>query len=764
MHSARHASPTDRSIATTSKLTRRSLGLAVAVFLMSVAGVTWAPTAALGAGDQNKSGYATAPVVSQVLKIPESAPAPDRPNASSPRPKRVSNADTIVVAQNFQVGPSNYAQTANASFLVKESSAPRVGSSAGYRSPGELHKISVGDRQLVEILKSQGGRVVGDYGSFVLMEANNAAANSLTNGRDAQVVDENNLVMLNAGTIDTSTPAAQSLRGAGSGGVGKQMRLIQFAGPIRPEWYQALVATGAHIVTYIPTNTYLVYGNSQTLQAVRQLASDTSIAQWDGDYTAAFRLDPAITNAQASVLQGKNGVPPQANLSAKGNEQFTIQMVEDPAENLTTLALIEQFKLEPIIKQDSMLGYFNVRVALPRDVVINQIAERGDVVSIQQWITPKKRDERQDIVMTGNLTGNPAVPTPMNYLTYLAGKGFSTTTTAGFAVNLSDSGIDNATTTPNHFALYRAGDPTVAANSRIIYNRLIGTPNAGSTLQGCDGHGNENSHIIGGYVPTGTVGGVNFGAAPHADASGFRWGLGLAPFVKIGSSVIFDPSNFTSPIYQNLESQAYNSGARISSNSWGAGNNAYTVDAQQYDALVRDAQPSTGCVLPNCVPAAGNQEYVIVFAAGNGGAGANTVGEPSTAKNVITVGAAENVNPFGGADNCGIADTGANNANDVIGFSSRGPTSDGRKKPDIMAPGTHVSAGVAQASIVSPTGSGTGAQLACFDGSGVCGGTGGSNFFPAGQQWYTASSGTSHSTPAIAGVAALIRQHFINQV
>ena len=79
-----------------------------------------------------------------------------------------------------------------------------------------------------------------------------------------------------------------------------------------------------------------------------------------------------------------------------------------------------------------------------------------------------------------------------------------------------------------------------------------------------------------------------------------------------------------------------------------------------------------------------------------------------------------------------------------------------------MAPGTHVSSGVAQASIASPTGSGTGAQLACFDGTGVCGGVG-SNFFPAGQQWYTASSGTSHSTPAIAGVAALIRQHFINQ-
>ena len=34
---------------------------------------------------------------------------------------------------------------------------------------------------------------------------------------------------------------------------------------------------------------------------------------------------------------------------------------------------------------------------------------------------------------------------------------------------------------------------------------------------------------------------------------------------------------------------------------------------------------------------------------------------------------------------------------------------------------------------------------------------------PGGQQWYTASSGTSHSTPAVAGGAALLRQYFINQ-
>ena len=57
-----------------------------------------------------------------------------------------------------------------------------------------------------------------------------------------------------------------------------------------------------------------------------------------------------------------------------------------------------------------------------------------------------------------------------------------------------------------------------------------------------------------------------------------------------------------------------------------------------------------------------------------------------------------------------------------------------------------------------------GQALNCFDASGVCAGPGTSNFWPTGgQQWYTASSGTSHSTPGIAGGAALVRQYFINQ-
>lgn len=191
------------------------------------------------------------------------------------------------------------------------------------------HKLSVRDRQLAESLKNRGARVVADYGSFVLLEANDALANSVAGNASAEIVDYNNRILLNAKTIDTSTPEAQSSRGAGAVTSGNQMRLIQFKGPIRPGWYQALVSTGARVVTYIPNNAYLVYGSADRLGAVQQLAASNPAVQWDGEYAAAYRLDPSIT--------GGKGALNSDNRSAKGNEQFSIQLVEDAAENATTL-------------------------------------------------------------------------------------------------------------------------------------------------------------------------------------------------------------------------------------------------------------------------------------------------------------------------------------------------------------------------------------------------------------------------------------------
>jgi hypothetical protein len=600
---------------------------------------------------------------------------------------------------------------------------------AKYQSPGNRHKIKVGDRGLSLAVEKKGGRLIADYESYRIYEVDSAASKELTQGGLIESCDDYNLILLNAARIDTTTSQAIALEKPVASFTGKRLHLVQFAAPVKPEWYRKMEDTGVEVVTFIPNNAYLVYGNHGSLERLQKLNDSSEYLQWDGAYLDDYKIDPSMRRLSGQAVQEPAVL-------------YAIQLVADPGANSSTLGLLDQLKSEPIKSQFDILNYRNVIVRLG-PAAVKTVAARPDVISIQPYIVPTKQDERQDQILVGNLTGN--VPTPGNYLTFLAGKGFTQAqfTSSGFAVDVSDSGIDDATASPNHFGLWVQG--IVGSTSRVVYNRLEGTPNAGSTLQGCDGHGTLDAHIVAGYN--------DLTAAPHADVAGFRYGLGVAPFVRVGSSVVFDPHNWTFPSFPSLQSKAYNDGARISTNSWGDNTRGgYNLDSQAYDALTRDAQP-TGSPFPQ----AGNQQMVMLFANGNAGSGGSqTVGAPATAKNVISVGAAENVHPFGDS-----SDAAADSANDIPNFSSRGPTADGRKKPDIMAPGTHITGGVAQEA--NPGVNGT--ALACFDGSGVSGGPGGSNFFPlGGQQFYTASNGTSHSCPAVAGGAALVRQHFINKL
>ena len=602
-------------------------------------------------------------------------------------------------------------------------------------------KLRVTNPQRAQQLVARGAKIIADYGSFQMLEAPAALATETAGQSDVTSADDMNVIHLNAARLNTTTAPVKALRTTRAAFTGKRLHLVQFAGPVKPEWRDELEQRGARIVTHIPNNAYLIYADHATLAKIQAWAGTAAHVQWDGAFADEHKLHPRAKNTDA------NGQPRDI-----GTDTFAIQLVEDDEVNAATLAVIGQHQLAPVQNDYKLLGYRTVIVQLPA-ASLAAIAAQPDVVSIHPYFKHRKFDERQGQIMAGNLTGN--VPTGPGYLAWLGGKGFTQSQfdTSGFIVDVTDSGIDNGTTAPGHFALYKQGNP--AGTSRVAYNRLEGTANAGSTLAGCDGHGNLNSHIIGGYsaMPV---------SATHNDASGFQYGLGVCPFVKVGSSVIFDPDTFTNPNYPNLQSRAYNNGARVSGNSWGADTAGdYDADAQAYDALVRDAQP-TGSTFAT----AGNQPMVIVFAAGNAGVdqfGAivpQSVGSPGTAKNVIVAGAAENVRAFGGADGSGVADTGANSANDIIDFSSRGPCADGRFKPDLAAPGTHVTGGLPQSG--SPTTNGTGAKLSCFNGGGVSGGVGGMSNFPPGQLFYTASSGTSHSTPGIAGACALLRQFFIN--
>jgi hypothetical protein len=581
------------------------------------------------------------------------------------------------------------------------------------------HKLQVADSAQAVQVTAAGGRLIADYGSYRLYEVREAALHR----NWGQPRDEYNLILLNAARLDTTRTEVQALRKRVGNFAGKRLHLVQFAGPVQPGWRQELLDAGVQIVNYIPQNAYLVYGDSRGIAQIQALAATAPHIQWEGAYLDAYKTHPA-------ARAGKT-------------DQFAIQLIADTQANAETLNLVDRLKLAPLAQEHRVLQFFNI-IARLRAADLPLVAARPDVVSIQPYFSPRKSCERQDQIVAGNLSGN--VPAGPGYLAWLVGKGFADEQFAasGFVVDITDSGIDNGTTAPNHFGLYADGQTNEA--SRVVYSRLEGTPNSPSTLKGCDGHGTINAHIVGGYDS-----GTNF---PFADSSGFAYGLGVCPFARLGASVVFDSDYWTYPSFSELEADAYNDGARVNNNSWGDGygDGTYGMDSQEYDALVRDAQPAG-----TSSPTPGNQEMVILFAAGNFGPDDQTVDEPGTAKNVFTVGAADNVQLFGGEDGCGVGDDEADSANEITSQSSRGPCADGRLKPDIMAPGTHVSGGVAQAPDPGPTGTAD----ACYDGDSVCGGVG-NIFYPSFQQFYTASSGTSHSTPCVAGGCALLRQYFIN--
>ena len=132
--------------------------------------------------------------------------------------------------------------------------------------------------------------------------------------------------------------------------------------------------------------------------------------------------------------------------------------MEDTDANPATLALIDHLKLEPVRRQYHMLHYVNCssafarRIANPRDPT--------DVVSIQptgnraNWTSGRTRSLRQFI---GNA---PSGPGYLAWLTNVVGFTQAQFDESGFVVDISDSGIDDGTTTPGHFTLYELAIPT----------------------------------------------------------------------------------------------------------------------------------------------------------------------------------------------------------------------------------------------------------------------------------------------------------------
>lgn len=196
-----------------------------------------------------------------------------------------------------------------------------------------------------------------------------------------------------------------------------------------------------------------------------------------------------------------------------------------------------------------------------------------------------------------------------------------------------------------------------------------------------------------------TVVGDNFLNLSTSSAPGINAGDGMAPNAQLlFQDVGHDTTGCLSGIgdRQLMYQQALLGGARVHSNSYGsATGGAYSSGDSETDHFLFD-----------------HEEMTLFFSAGNSGSGSNTIGSPGNSKNVVTVGA-----------------LGSGNSTTVASYSSRGPTDDGRLKPDIMAAGT----------VTSAAGDSNHASNNCSTKS---------------------LSGTSMACPATAGGAVLLRQYF----
>ena len=253
---------------------------------------------------------------------------------------------------------------------------------------------------------------------------------------------------------------------------------------------------------------------------------------------------------------------------------------------------------------------------------------------------------------------------------------------SGQIVAVADSGLDE-----DH------GD----FGTRVVGNfDVIGD---GSTADKHSGHG---THVACTVLGDGTKGGYA-GVAPDANLY----------FQAMEND---NTGNFQSPSLNYLLNTAYNSGARIHTNSWGSSaasnQGKYTSESEDVDDRANNYDRVYN----------GVEGLTILFAAGNDGPNAGTVSSPSTAKNSVTVGNHQ-ARYNGAPDN-------------LMSGSSRGPTDDGRIKPDIIAPGGYVRSCRAQEAqdIVGSSWQST---------------------------WYLEYTGTSMATPNAAGASALIREYLL---
>lgn len=500
---------------------------------------------------------------------------------------------------------------------------------------------------------------------------------------------------LRVGAVDPSLLAAPNQGRLAQNVPETRLWVLQFRGTIQPENRAAIEARGWTVVSYLPDDAYLI----RLPSAVSQLPSLPAGVRAAVAYRADWKADPglqplSVFNAQLPqpvlVLTTDERA---AEAVAQSLSNFPVELLDDKTLQVT----LPRAQVNDLLVSDDVLW---VEPALDYRLLIY-----GWTDNDMQPLAEEQPGQISDL--TGYESGVRVLNAPAAWA-----KGYQG---VGQVVAAADSGLDR-------------GDKDLLSKdfSRFVAGQAFGR----LTWSWADsiGHG---THVLG------SVGGT--GEASGGAITGAAKGAGLimqSMYTWIGGGLSV-PSNLN-----KMMMRTHRLGARVHTNSWGAamGEGVYNGMARSVDEIMWN-QP----------------DLLVLFAAGNSGVDRNrdgrvdpgSVSPPATAKNILSVGASENLVSNGGIQKKMselrrgkdmfpveplASDTFSNNPQGVALFSSRGPTLDGRIKPDIVAPGTNILSNCSQKK-------------------------------DAGKLWgafneeYCFSGGTSMATPLAAGAAAITREY-----
>ncbi len=496
------------------------------------------------------------------------------------------------------------------------------------------------------------------------------------------------LLHLRYATFDpVLSPAGQSSFGmVASPAVGVHPYIVQFNGPILEEWKAAVIATGARIVDYIPDYAYVVLTDAATSVRLRALAS----VRWVGYLQPLYRIDPALSGGQGVLT-------------------VTVSLFAD-MDSAAAGGVVRQSGGTLIPEALPMQGAA-VRATMSA-AAIQSLASQPNVAWIEPYRQPRLWNEVARAIMSVS---------PVWTAHDLRGQGQT--------IAIADSGLDT-------------GD--VASIARDFRGRIVATHALGrqGDWSDPDGHG---THVAGSALGNG----LNSGSNPVSGNYNTSH-AGVAPEAGLVLQSIMDAHGRLGGIPSDLGvllQQAYSDGARVHSNSWGIAGD----EGRVYDSQARQVDKFTW----------EHPDMLVVFAAGNDGEDEDRDGvvdlgsitTPATAKNALSVGASESVRMSGGYNTGNVCSTWggcwpeefpvqplrddrlSDYANGMAAYSSRGPAPDGRRKPDLVAPGTNI---LSTRSSLAPN----------------------ANYWGSYDEYYAYDGGTSMSAPLAAGAAAIVRQHY----